>query len=268
MTWDSASKFIPAVVTTLLAILTYVGAHKYVIEPRLVARQLKKKYATALWIACNELQLHFNQIRKRVSDKNTATINALKKIPNNDYKKRLDWFTKEGYYTTLTAYKIAVVSSWLRVYQQELLFSPYRGSRAFVFALYQKADQLKRAFSHDTCLWYDYFDAVGDKLVVREGEVLKPLTFATFCDKYFSDPQFRLFYEQLHMFIWHVADGKYLAKIDDIYAKLEDLRSFLEHENLLSGFEIDRPQIVPELSYSPEVVADSSESMRATPDAR
>ncbi len=37
-----------------------------------------------------------------------------------------DWFTKEGYYATLTAYKIAVVSSWLQIYKQELLFSTVR----------------------------------------------------------------------------------------------------------------------------------------------
>ena len=234
--------------TALLAILTYLGTYKYVIEPRQVARQLRKKYATALWIACEELQLHLQHIRESVLTNNAATIGALKKIPDNDFKGRLDWFTKDGYYTTVTAYKIAVVSSWLRVYQQELLFSTYRKSRAFVFSLYQKADQIKSAFSEDTCLWYDYFDAIGDKLVGRAGDVLRPLAFSTFCDKCFSDQQFRQFYDQLHMFIWFVADGKYLAKIDKISSALDDLESFLKQENLLSGLEIYRPPIKPELS--------------------
>jgi hypothetical protein len=248
MNWDSVSKLVPAVVTTLLAVLTYLGTYKYVIEPWLVARQLRKKYATALWIACQELQLHLKHIQERVSIKKASTIAALKKIPNNDFKGRSDWFTKDGYYTTVTAYKIAVVSAWLRVYQQELLFSTYRESRAFVFSLYQKADQIKTAFSKDTCLWYDYFDAIGDKLVERSGDVVRPLAFSAFCDKCFSDEQYRLFYEQLHMFIWFIADGKYLENLDKISGTLLNLRSFLKQENLLSGFEIDRPPINPELS--------------------
>jgi hypothetical protein len=248
--WESVSKLAQAVVPALLTILTYLGTYKYLIEPWLVARQLRKKYATVLWITCRELQLQLEHIEKRVTANNTAAIAALKKIPNNDFKERADWFTKHGYYTTVTAYKIAAFSAWLRVYQQELLFSTYRKGRKFVFSLYQKADHIKQAFSHDTCLWYDYFDAIGDKLVERSGDILRPMAFSAFCDKYFSDSQFRLFYEQVHMFIWFVADGKYLAKIGTITNALENLRSFLEKENLLTGLEIERPPINPEQASS------------------
>jgi len=97
-----------------------------------VAWQLRKKYATALWIVCKELQLHLELIRRKVSANEIRTINALKKVPDNDFKGRIDWFAKHGYYTTITAYKIAVASSWFHIYQQELLFSTYRESRAFV----------------------------------------------------------------------------------------------------------------------------------------
>jgi hypothetical protein len=250
MNWDLASKLVPAIVTVLLALLTYLGTYKYVIEPWLVARQMRKKYATVLWIACQELQLHLRNIHERVSINKASTIDALKKIPNNDFKDRPDWFVKEGYYTTVTAYKIALVSAWLRIYQQELLFSTYRKSRNFLRSLYEKADQLKRAFSKDTCLWYDYFDAIGDKLVDRSADFTRPLAFSAFCDKCFSERQYRLFYEQLHMFIWFVAtDSKYLASLDKINSALDNLRLFLKQENLLSGFEIERPQINPELSH-------------------
>ncbi len=122
--------FIPTAITTLLAILTFLGVQKFFLEPWQVARQLRKKYATALWISCKELQLHLHQVRDKVLEKNTNAISALKKIPDNDFKGRSDWFTKHGYYTTITAYKIAVVSSWLCIYQQELLFSTYSESRA------------------------------------------------------------------------------------------------------------------------------------------
>ncbi len=242
-----AWQFIPTAITTLLAILTFLGVHKFFIEPWLDARQLKKKYATALWLACKELQVHVEHVRAKVASKDINAINALKKIPDNDFKGRADWFTKHGYYATVTAYKIAVVSSWLHVYQQELLFSTYGKSRAFVYGLYQAIDHLKRAFSENTCLWYDYFDAIGSKLVDHNAAVLKPLSFGAFCDKYYSDQQFRKFYEQLHMFIWFVADGKYMATLDKISKALQALVGFLRRENLLAGLDIERPAINPEL---------------------
>jgi hypothetical protein len=242
MSWNT----IPTTITTLLAILTFLGVHKFFIEPWLFARQLRKKYATALWIACKELQLHLEQVRHKVSAGDTKAIDALKKIPDHDFKGRADWFTKYGYYTTVTAYKIAALSSWLHVYQQELLFSTYRESRAFVYALYQTIDHLKRAFSENTCLWYDYFDAIGSKLVDRNAAVLRPLSFGAFCDRYYSDQQFRKFYEQLHMYIWFIADGKYLATTDKVMEALGDLMGFLESENLLAGLQIERPTINPE----------------------
>jgi hypothetical protein len=185
-----------------------------------------------------------------VSANDTKTIDALKKIPDKDFKGRADWFTKHGYYTTITAYKIAVVSSWLQVYQQELLFSTYRESRAFVYALYQTIDHLKRAFSENTCLWYDYFDAIGSKLVDHNAAVLRPLPFSAFCDQYFSNQQFRKFYEQLHMFIWFMADGKYLPATDKISGALNELMGFLQKKNLLTGLNIERPAINPD---NPEV---------------
>jgi hypothetical protein len=246
VSWNS----IATAITTLIAILTFLGVHKFFIEPRMIARQLRKKYATALWITCKELQLHLEQIRRKVSANDIKAINALKKIPDNDFKGRADWFTKHGYYTTITAYKIAVVSSWLFVYQQELLFSPYRGSRAFVYALYQRIDRLKRAFSENTCLWYDYFDAIGSKLVDRNAAILRPLSFGAFCDRYSSDQQFRKFYEQLHMFIWFIADGKYLPTTEKISLALDELMEFLQRQNLLAGLHIERPTINPDLPPS------------------
>jgi hypothetical protein len=73
------------------------------------------------------------------------------------------------------------VSSWLHIYQQEPLFSTYREKVARLFMLLnQTIDHLKRAFSEETCLWYDYFDAVGSKLVDRSAPVPKPLSSVLF----------------------------------------------------------------------------------------
>ena len=108
-----------------------------------------------------------------------------------DFDGAADWFTKEGYYATLTAYKIAVVSSWLQIYKQELLFSTVRKSRSFFGVLYERGEHLKASLSEGTDLWSDYFDAVGGKLIDTKSTTPRPLSFAGFCECYFVDVQFR-----------------------------------------------------------------------------
>jgi hypothetical protein len=49
------------------------------------------------------------------------------------------------------------------------------------------------------------------------------------------------------MFIHQVASGRYLPRIDEICATLEGLNSFLKNKNLLAGFEIKRPPIIPDI---------------------
>lgn len=244
MSWS----FIPTAITTLLAVLTFLGVHKFFLEPWLAARQLRKKYATALWISCEELRLHLEEIQHKISEKNTKALDALKKIPDHDFNNRVDWFTKYGYYTTVTAYRIAVVSCWLHIYQRELLISPYRKSHRFVFALYTKADHLKRAFGENTCLWHDYFDAIGSRIEDHPADIFRPMSFGAFCDRSYSDKTFRKFYEQLHMFISFVAAERYPGTIDRIRKALSDLTGFLERENLLAGLELERSAIDPELA--------------------
>lgn len=236
-------KWVSVIIPALLTLLSTLGIFKYFIEPRLIAGQTRKKYATALWIACLELRLHLTEIKNRLIARDETTIGSLKKIPNWDYKGKVDWFTKWGYYTMVTAYKIAEVSSWLRTYQQVLLFSTYYKSRDFISSLYNETERVKLAFCKDTILWYYYFDAIGDKLICKSNEILSPITFSQFCDNYYCNQEFRLFYEQLHMFIWFIADGAYLQKIDEINTSLDEMMTFLEKHKLVTGLKIERPQI-------------------------
>ena len=255
--FDRWLTFIPAIITAAVGVAGLLGLAKYLIEPWYNARALRRKYATALWIACAELKIQLERIRERVTAGDLQTIDALKKIPDNDSKwdaiVRPDWFTKDGYYTTSTAYKIAAVSAWLRIYQRELLFLPYSASQDFLSKLYTRADRLNTSFSTDTCLWYDYLNAVGDGLVVRPpsaaaSSALAPLSFAEFCERYTTDDRFRLFYEQVHMYIWFVADGQkpYLDSVQNVLVALDDLRSLLTREKLLrEDFTVTRPDINP-----------------------
>jgi len=128
--------FIPAIITAAVGLAGLLGLAKYLIEPWYNARALRRKYATALWIACADLKIRLELIRERVMAGDRQTVDALKKIPDKDSKRdgivRPDWFTKDGYYTTSTAYKIAAVSAWLRIYPRELLFLPYSANQEFL----------------------------------------------------------------------------------------------------------------------------------------
>jgi hypothetical protein len=252
---DKWITFIPAIITAVVGLAGLLGLAKYLIEPWYNARALRRKYATALWIACNDLKIQLERIHKRVTEEDQQTISALKKIPDNDSKSdgsvRPDWFTKDGYYTTSTAYKIAAVSAWLCIYQRELLFLPYSASQYFLSMLYTAANRLNTSFSTDTCLWYDYLTAVGDALVARPGSAsaasnLAPLSFAEFCERYTTDSRFRLFYEQVHMYIWFVADARkpYLDSVQSVLESLDALMLLLTRQKLLSkDFVVTRPDI-------------------------
>lgn len=244
---DIFSKFLTVitsvVITFALPLLTFLGVQKFFIEPRYEARAIRRKYATALYIACKELSLHLAHTVERLNSAGSHVGDAMKKIPNNDFHGDPTWFTKEGYYTTITAYKIAAVSAWLKIYQNALLFSSYPESQSFLNDLYSRAQNLKVAISTGTCLWYYYFDAIGERLIEEDAKLASILTFAKFCGRYANDKDFRLFFEQVHMYIWFLGnkDPKYLDTLPRIQECLRDLISVLEQRNLLPGFHVERP---------------------------
>jgi len=231
------------IITFAVPLLTFLGVQKFIIEPRYEARISRRKYATALYLACKELSNHLDHIFKRLNSPDSGIGDAMLKIPNNDFKGKPDWFVKEGYFTTITAYKIAAVSAWLRAYQNELLFSSYPENQSFLKDLYISAQNLKIAFSTDTCFWYYYFDAIGEKLIEKRERGEAVFTFAAFCDHYTNDTSFRLFFEQVHMYIWFLGKKRpnYLKTVPDIQNHLQLLINHLENKNFLPGFRVERP---------------------------
>jgi hypothetical protein len=243
------------IVTIALPLLSFLGVQKFIIEPRYEARRSKSKYATALYFACKELKVHLENASERLKAEDSRIGDAMKKIPDRDFHGNPAWFTKDGYYATITAHKIATVSAWLRIYQNALLFSLYAENQRFLRELYEKAQQLKVAFSTDTCLWYYYFDAVGERLITESESGASALTFSKFCAQYANDSDFRKFFDQLHMYIWFVGnkDPKYIHTLPKIRQCLEELISLLEQKNLLPGFPVQRPATaVGELDKAPE----------------
>ena len=124
----------------------------------------------------------------------------------------------------------------------DLQLRDMRGCSGDFTATSSRASSGFRQWGTDTAL-----DAPGDRPAARRD----PATDRAdqYCDKYSTDWQFRLFFEQVHMFIWFIANGDYLKKIDEINKELNGLMLFLEKENLLMGLTIDRSPInVSELS--------------------
>ena len=220
-----------------------LGVYKYYVEPWQLARSLRTKYGTALWIDCQELNIHLQRIQETLND--DRVFDSLLKIPANDWRNRPDWFTKRGFYTMVTAHKIALVSAWLYAYQQELIFSRTRASSKLLADLYIQTRRIRKAFSDDnSCLWPEYFDAIGSQYVERIGDAYRPLAFSAFCFRCAEDKFFLKFYEQLHMFIHiTVEEERNPAKkgrFQRIRSALQDLMKLLEKRRLLAGLQKER----------------------------
>jgi hypothetical protein len=147
------------------AILGAGGGFRYFVEPVLKRRHLRRVMGTGVWLSCYELRHHLKEITKKLTESKSAdeTREALRKIPSADFKDHPDWFLKTGYFSMITAYRIAAFSSWMRIYQMAVLrqlFTETLGSE-----LFQKFDAFKISASENTYLWYSYIDAIGEKLV-------------------------------------------------------------------------------------------------------
>ena len=180
------------------------GGLRYFLEPVLKRRHLRKVMATSVWLSCYELRCHLEEIKQRLTESKSAdgTREALMKIPRHDFKGRPDWFVKWGYFSMITAYRIAAFSSWMRIYQTAVLQALVTTTwSTFISELFQKFDSYKVAASRNTVLWYNYIDAIGEKMVVTVGEFSSPLKFSEFCKKYSEDKEFLFYFDQLHMFI-------------------------------------------------------------------
>ena len=228
--------------TFALGAAASLGFFKFYIEPRQIASALRKKYGTALWMACKELDEHLWQIKRGIHD--DGIFDSLLKIPANDWAGQSDWFIKGGFYTVVTAHKIAVLSAWLFIYQQELLFSRTSESSRLLADLYRYTGSVRKTFSERSCLWPEYFDAIGSHCVEKFADVYRPIPLSTFCLRYASEPAFLKFYDQLHMFIHLTAKeeraSKEESRIERISAGIRDLMSLLKKRGLLAGIEVDR----------------------------
>ncbi len=171
------------------AILGAGGGFRFFIEPFLSRRRLRKIVATGVWLSCYELRKQLEAIRQKLAEGGPSAEqmrDSLLKIPSNDFHGQSDWFFKTGYFTMITAYKIAAFSSWMRIYQMSILRATLTlGSRDLASELFSKFDAYKIAASQNTVLWYSYIDAIGERIISASGESMAPLNFSEYCRAYY-----------------------------------------------------------------------------------
>jgi hypothetical protein len=229
------------------ALLGAGGGLRYFLEPVLKRRHLRKVMATGVWLSCYELRRHLEEIKRTLTESKSAdeTREALRKLPRYDFDNRPDWFVKTGYFSMITAYKIAAFSSWMRIYQMAVLQALLTATWSnFISELFQKFDAYKVAASHNTVLWYNYIDAIGEELIFTAGEFTSPLNFSEFCKKYYEDKEFLFYFDQLHMFIHFMGikeepwSRTYQEVLANMICGLQDIEDFIStrKENLLSNF--------------------------------
>jgi len=230
----------------LAAALGAGGGLRYFVEPILKRRRLRKVMGTGLRLSCYELRRHLEKIRDDLKKSSDQTRNALKKIPRNDWKEQADWFVKDGYFSMITAYKIAAFSSWMKIYQMAVLRALLTTRwNKFISELFSKFDSYKISVSRETYFWPDYIDAIGEGIISTSGELTEPFGFSEFCNRYKMDADFMAFFEQLHMFIHFIGRTDepwstiYPRALDDVIQNLRSIEELLnrKQENLLRRFE-------------------------------
>ncbi|SRR6266536_898089 len=245
---DRLLTFTGQILVLLGALLGAGGGLRYFLEPLLRRRRLRKVMATGLWLSCYELRKHLQAIKTTLAHSDSRSDqmrDALKKIPRYDFGGRADWFVKIGYFSMITAYKIAAFSSWMRIYQTAVLRALLAVTWSdFVSQLFQKFDAYKKAASQNTVLWYSYIDAIGEKIIFTEAEFSSPLGFSEFCKKYSEDQEFLYYFDQLHMFIHFMGRtdepwcSTYQETLSDMIGALKDIEVLIAttNENLLMKF--------------------------------
>lgn len=200
----------------------------YMIAPRLSesidARKKLFTYARPLSYACHELAYRINAIVEKI-DTNTmnGTQTALSLSPTQ--AKSIDWFTKEGYYISSTAYLMASVSCWIQLYERDVVFLQF-GRSSLTKEFFDIIEAFKnRLSSGDSILWYHYVNGIGELLIGEEGD--RPITLSEFIYTIHQDELFRGYYDQLFIFLNQVADKRHLQTLKDTLRSLEDIQAFL-----------------------------------------
>lgn len=202
-------------------------AETYLIAPRFTesieARKKLFMYAGPLSHASHELKYRFNSILNSL-DTSPGTRHALSLSPPS--AKAIDWFTKEGYFVTSTAYLICWVSSWIQLYERDVVFLKF-GRTSLTRRFFELIEKFKNDLANgESILWFYYVNGLGEQLIDRDKN--RPLTLSDFIYKLYQDELFRSYYDQLFIFLNQVSEGKHRQNLQNAVATLDEVSDFLE----------------------------------------
>jgi len=225
-------KFLYGVLGGGVAALLFKLFDSYIIGFRVSESILAKKkfwqYSKALWFDCYELKHRLTSIKQKISNGN---------IDNNLEPLRfklsqpiqLDWFTKGGYYATSTAYLFASVSSWIRLFQRDVVFLDF-GKQNLTSNFFNIAEDLKNSISSEqSILWYHYFTGIGEIIIDQSQKM--PLTFSSFTIKLYEDDNFRKYFEQLFYFLDNIVTKRQSKLIQEVLDSLDNTLTYLSQNS-------------------------------------
>jgi hypothetical protein len=204
----------------------------YLIAPRfsesLEARNKLFIYAKPLWLACHELEFRLTMISDKLSSREQGGPRTSLSFSLASAQS-IDWFTKDGYYITSSAYLISAVSCWIQLYERDVVFLRF-GRSSLTKKFFDLVQEFKIRLSSHSILWFHYVNGIGEELTDKTGN--RPITLSEFTKRLYQDELFKGYYDQLFIFLNEVAKEKYLDNIDAASKVLRDIKCFLEENRV------------------------------------
>jgi hypothetical protein len=137
----------------------------------------------------------------------------------------VQWYVKNGYYITSTAYLLANVAAWIRLFQRDVVFLRFRRQSATA-KFFHLVELLKTELSKDppSILWYHYINGVGENLI----DDVVPISIAAFSSKLATDDGFRDYYDQLFQFLHRLTNKDHEELLKATIKTLRDIKKCLE----------------------------------------
>jgi len=185
------------------------------------ARQKLRKYAKPFWLACNDLEWRLNQILEKLTS--GGNLDPLRWSPGDATP--LQWYVEDGYYVTSTAYLLANVAAWIRLFQRDVVFLRFRKHSATA-QFFHLVESLKAELSKDppSILWYHYLNGVGEYLIDND----VPMSIAAFSSKLATDERFRVYYGQLFRFLHRLTSKDHEELLKGTLITLREIKRCLE----------------------------------------
>jgi len=206
------------------------------IDDKIEAKRKLKKYSKSLWFDLHEINYRLKNIKTNLKSNNFKEVLPLTYHPDINMDMDIDWYTKDGYFITSTAYLFSSLSCWISIYQRDVTFLDF-GESSNSADFYRKIERLKQSISNTekgSIMWYHYFNSIGENII--ENTQNSPITFARFINQLDSDIKFRLFYSQTFYFLNTLSKIESIDLIEHIMNQIEDCQDFLEQH-------IDIPRI-------------------------